>query len=770
MLRKQKKLLELIKEIDEICKNNGIVYYAAGGTVIGAVRHEGFIPWDDDIDIYMTRDNWNKFRACLEDNIPNERVLECWENNSGYQNLLGRYMDTTSTEIFKYQLYGDANMGQLIDVFILDPVINSADAVRNYEKNVMLASDLVSDCITYSSRLESCEEYAQLRDQMRKKGRRVVVNEVVSRLEQYSEEEAELYMLRWGGVPHVFTKDMFQEPTYLQFEDMQMAMPTKICNYLNQLYGLDWMYIPNKEDQIVHSYLIEDNDMPYSRVKELICSRVDLSATDRFVNKKKKLFSNLEAVHEAKSRKLSVEGEFVVEKIKNTIEANGVNVFEEYEKQNYELLWEIFEEYIEMQSSKDFIGNGTVKGYYRKKNPEFIDIGDDYLYVILQILLERNLVSKACKILTSRELQDRPLDDKLCEIKNIVKVICKCADLFERKKYSEAESLVDECYRKTNNLQLVKFKLFLIEARMEELPDSVDICKLEKWINIGKKRAPQDGDFNKFAGDVFWIEGNKDAAVREYTFSLLHTRNGIIRMHICKKMANNMDYVERLIEDVGNNGNVIDAWREVFPGDVSLIVNKLAYSNDAFDEMWNERFLRTLVFEKESKQIIQAIANNMRWKPNNVKVECALRSSELENDEAYELDNEGIRNLVDFKSNEDIDLWQQAELLKLEGKRSEAYKIYWNICDCSDKYVKSRVIELFRDDFAGLIEHAENNLTKWVLAETRIKVGNMDAESYVRLMKQIGIIGKDYSIKKGDITVAEFFMQAHVELSEYLEQ
>ena len=58
-------ILCIIKDVDELCKKNNIEYYLLGGSAIGAIRHKGFIPWDDDLDIIMTSDNYTKFlRIC----------------------------------------------------------------------------------------------------------------------------------------------------------------------------------------------------------------------------------------------------------------------------------------------------------------------------------------------------------------------------------------------------------------------------------------------------------------------------------------------------------------------------------------------------------------------------------------------------------------------------------------------------------------------------------------------------------------------------------
>ena len=68
--------LDILKEIVRICSKNGIEYCPAYGTMLGAVRHEGFIPWDDDLDIYMTMEGFRKFRACCKSELASDYFLQ----------------------------------------------------------------------------------------------------------------------------------------------------------------------------------------------------------------------------------------------------------------------------------------------------------------------------------------------------------------------------------------------------------------------------------------------------------------------------------------------------------------------------------------------------------------------------------------------------------------------------------------------------------------------------------------------------------------------
>ena len=111
MTETQKKLLQLIQEIDTLCRENKIIYYLAGGSAIGAIRHKGYIPWDDDADILMNRDNYLKFLVVCKTQLPANRCVECQEFNRDYHNNFARYVDTTSTAIHTNQIMHDDAAG-----------------------------------------------------------------------------------------------------------------------------------------------------------------------------------------------------------------------------------------------------------------------------------------------------------------------------------------------------------------------------------------------------------------------------------------------------------------------------------------------------------------------------------------------------------------------------------------------------------------------------------------------------------------------------------
>ena len=88
----QLKQLSILEEVDRICKKHGIGYWLDGGSLLGAVRHGGFIPWDDDFDIALPRDDYEQFLALAKEKLSDRYLLMNFEENNNYPLMTTRLM------------------------------------------------------------------------------------------------------------------------------------------------------------------------------------------------------------------------------------------------------------------------------------------------------------------------------------------------------------------------------------------------------------------------------------------------------------------------------------------------------------------------------------------------------------------------------------------------------------------------------------------------------------------------------------------------------
>ena len=122
----QKILLSMLKDIDTLCQKHEIPYYLSGGSCLGAVRHKGFIPWDDDADICMMYEDYQKFLQVVKE-LPSKYYVQCIETHKAYNVLIPAMkirLENTYVEEYNFLLKNRCKDGDglFIDVFIADYV------------------------------------------------------------------------------------------------------------------------------------------------------------------------------------------------------------------------------------------------------------------------------------------------------------------------------------------------------------------------------------------------------------------------------------------------------------------------------------------------------------------------------------------------------------------------------------------------------------------------------------------------------------------------
>lgn len=249
--------LSLLKEFDALCKDNNLRYSLGGGTLLGAVRHKGFIPWDDDIDVMMPRPDYDTFiSVCNNQNCPFDMIS--YETRKGYVGLFVKLSDP-KTHIVDTTLKNDYEIGVNIDVFPIDGLGSSMDEALTLFKKTRFDRELLnaSSWKRFSRSKTHGLIYEPIRLAFFVASRFISKKSLIDRIERKNRETLFEKSAFAGCIcgayreKEIMPQKTFTEYVSLPFEDTEFMAIADYDSYLTAHYG-DYMKLPPEKKRVTH--------------------------------------------------------------------------------------------------------------------------------------------------------------------------------------------------------------------------------------------------------------------------------------------------------------------------------------------------------------------------------------------------------------------------------------------------------------------------------------------------------------------------------------
>ena len=260
MERLHSTLVEILDYIVSVCESNGLRYFLIYGSALGAYRHQGFIPWDDDLDIGLPRDDYEKFLAIMKNNPSDLYQIQNDTTEEKYYLTFSkvRKQGTLFMESIAEGMYRDN--GIFVDVFPLDYLADKSSVKHRIKEYV----------ITYLNHALRYAGYKNAYDKKCSKVRHVVehiicfpafvlskkwLTNIIKRLNKGKCKEADAkYLVEYCDLRYRWAQpiEYYFPAKKMMFCGKEYNVPGQIEKYLSASYGEDYMQLPPEEDRVTH--------------------------------------------------------------------------------------------------------------------------------------------------------------------------------------------------------------------------------------------------------------------------------------------------------------------------------------------------------------------------------------------------------------------------------------------------------------------------------------------------------------------------------------
>lgn len=254
--------LAALKTFLAFCEEHGLTYFAIGGTLLGAVRHKGFIPWDDDVDVGMPRADYDKLIALAKE-LPKPFVLEEYRYNKEFQSYFAKIRSEEIDLLETVTEEEDKRRGYLVDIIPIDGTPNLSLFRKLYFARILWLRFLCGAANVHTGILTSRPKWEQ---SVLKICRALRVYKVLTKEKVYRRLDTVFRRQTVAGAKQIGTimgayktreivpAEYFglgEEPVYLEFEDIKLRVPKQYEKYLTHMYG-DYKKLPPENQRKAH--------------------------------------------------------------------------------------------------------------------------------------------------------------------------------------------------------------------------------------------------------------------------------------------------------------------------------------------------------------------------------------------------------------------------------------------------------------------------------------------------------------------------------------
>ena len=250
-------LIDIMKVFHDFCERKSLRYYAIDGTALGAARHHGFIPWDDDLDVGMPRPDYERFISIFDKENTNKRyILETPDSADTLFAYSYSKLYDTQTTLIEYTRH-PLKRGLYIDVFPLDGAGSSEEDALPLFKTIKRLSFLRNMRVIKISKERKLSKnltlafFQAIPDAFLHEKR---IAQKINTLSQTIQYDSSVFVTNYAsawGERELVQKKIFGNPVLSQFENIVIYCPEDVDAYLMHVYG-DWRTPPPKEKQITH--------------------------------------------------------------------------------------------------------------------------------------------------------------------------------------------------------------------------------------------------------------------------------------------------------------------------------------------------------------------------------------------------------------------------------------------------------------------------------------------------------------------------------------